>query len=160
MNLWTDEQKEMLRVQYESGATFSEIVAAINGRFGTNYTRNAAIGRAHRMDLPPRPSPIRLKVEEPEPERIVRKPKFKAEQFTPRVEDVASLRKTIVEVAFTGECKWPDNERNAAGETTVCGNPAGIGCSWCEAHKRLLWYPRQTPTKQKPHYRNERRRAA
>lgn len=156
MNLWTDEQKEMLRAQYDAGTTFKDIADAINARFGTAYTRNAAISRAHRMKLPPRPSPIREKAEEPKPKKVVRKPKFKADPFKSRTVKVVSLRKTIVEVAFTGECKWADDEPNDAGQMTFCGNRTAIGSSWCELHHKLVWWTRAAPARQRPFYRERR----
>jgi GcrA cell cycle regulator len=42
---------QKLRDYFGKGISFSEIAAAINAQFGTEYTRNAANGRARRMGL-------------------------------------------------------------------------------------------------------------
>jgi GcrA cell cycle regulator len=53
---WAEEHSQALREYFEKGLSFSEIANAINERFNTAYTRNAAIGRARRMGLStPRP---------------------------------------------------------------------------------------------------------
>jgi hypothetical protein len=54
---WEEAHSTALRELVEKGVPFSEIARALNERFGTAYTRNAAIGRARRMGLsvPERP---------------------------------------------------------------------------------------------------------
>jgi GcrA cell cycle regulator len=48
---WEEAHSTALRDYVEKGMTFSEIARALNERFGTAYSRNAAIGRARRMGL-------------------------------------------------------------------------------------------------------------
>ena len=48
---WEEAHSKALRDYVEKGMTFSEIARALNERFGTAYSRNAAIGRARRMGL-------------------------------------------------------------------------------------------------------------
>src|ERR1700712_3583931 len=48
---WPPEHSSTLRKYLAAGLPFSEIVRAINLKFNTAYTRNAAIGRAKRMGL-------------------------------------------------------------------------------------------------------------
>jgi GcrA cell cycle regulator len=48
---WEEAHSKALREYVEKGMTFSEIARALNERFGTAYSRNAAIGRARRMGL-------------------------------------------------------------------------------------------------------------
>lgn len=45
---WEDAHSVALRELVEKGMSFKEIARALNERFGTAYTRNAAIGRARR----------------------------------------------------------------------------------------------------------------
>ena len=58
---WTPEQSQALRDQVTRGISFAKAAAEINARFGTSYTRNAAIGRGRRMGLvgAPRPTPAK-----------------------------------------------------------------------------------------------------
>jgi GcrA cell cycle regulator len=51
---WTDERIATLRKMWEGGATASEIAAELGG-----VSRNAVIGKAHRLGLKARPSPVK-----------------------------------------------------------------------------------------------------
>lgn len=51
---WTDERIETLRQMWEGGQTASQIAEALGG-----VSRNAVIGKAHRLGLQSRPSPVK-----------------------------------------------------------------------------------------------------
>ena len=51
---WTDERIETLRKMWESGNTASQIAEQLGG-----ISRNAVIGKAHRLGLQSRPSPVK-----------------------------------------------------------------------------------------------------
>ena len=51
---WTDERIEQLRKLWEAGNTASQIAEELGG-----VSRNAVIGKAHRLGLQSRPSPVR-----------------------------------------------------------------------------------------------------
>ena len=51
---WTDERVAMLRELWAKGLSASQIAVQLGG-----VTRNAVIGKAHRLGLESRPSPIR-----------------------------------------------------------------------------------------------------
>ena len=62
---WTDDRIEQLRTMWEAGQTASQIAEALGG-----VSRNAVIGKAHRLGLQARPSPVRPnepEVKAPEP---------------------------------------------------------------------------------------------
>ena len=66
---WTDEKIAELRVLWAEGLSTAEIGRRIN------VSKNAVVGKAHRLDLPARPSPIRrdgprLTSRPPAPRRI------------------------------------------------------------------------------------------
>src|SRR4051794_1177426 len=48
---WTAEHSQALREHLARGLSYSRSVAAINAEFKTDYTRNAALGRAKRMGI-------------------------------------------------------------------------------------------------------------
>ena len=51
---WTDERIEQLRSMWEKGLTASQIADELGG-----VSRNAVIGKAHRLGLKSRPSPVK-----------------------------------------------------------------------------------------------------
>jgi len=57
---WTDERIETLKTMWEQGQTASQIAEALGG-----VSRNAVIGKAHRLELQARPSPVRQAESEP-----------------------------------------------------------------------------------------------
>jgi GcrA cell cycle regulator len=69
---WTDERIAKLTKMWEGGATASQIADELGG-----VSRNAVIGKAHRLGLQSRPSPVKANEPEPAP---APKPKEKAER--------------------------------------------------------------------------------
>ena len=59
---WTDERIATLTKMWESGATASQIADELGG-----VSRNAVIGKAHRLGLKARPSPVKANDIKPEP---------------------------------------------------------------------------------------------
>lgn len=51
---WTDERIETLRKMWDNGLTATQIAEELGG-----VSRNAVIGKAHRLGLPSRPSPVK-----------------------------------------------------------------------------------------------------
>ena len=51
---WTDERIDRLKTMWENGLTASQIAEELGG-----VSRNAVIGKAHRLDLKSRPSPVK-----------------------------------------------------------------------------------------------------
>jgi GcrA cell cycle regulator len=88
---WTDERIEQLRNMWEKGLTASQIADELGG-----VSRNAVIGKAHRLGLKARPSPVKAgeatraaKPAAPAPraEPVVRKPVQRAEPVAPVAAD-------------------------------------------------------------------------
>lgn len=65
---WTDERIARLREMWEGGATASQIADELGG-----VSRNAVIGKAHRLGLKARPSPVKEK-EKPAPAPVATAP--------------------------------------------------------------------------------------
>lgn len=74
---WTEERIATLKKMWEGGATASQIADELGG-----VSRNAVIGKAHRLDLKARPSPVKAKDEQPAPRKPAVKPLARKE--TPR----------------------------------------------------------------------------
>jgi GcrA cell cycle regulator len=70
---WTEERIEQLKTMWHAGATASEIAEKLGG-----VSRNAVIGKAHRLGLEARPSPVKPGEEHAAPAAGAAKPAPKA----------------------------------------------------------------------------------
>ena len=97
---WTDEKVEKLRELWAQGLTANEIAKKLD------VTKNAIVGKVHRLCLTARPSPIKSKTQEPVSEE------------TPVVEPVVEAcgQEAVVEEAEVK--KEPKTQAKAAPETT------------------------------------------
>ena len=148
---WAPEHCQALREYLALGRSFAEIANEINARFGTAYTRNAALGRSKRMGLagPERPrerpkapaKPKIAKVRKPrrckagDPPRSVPVP-VRPEPVKLRCVGISPRLLSLVELE-AGDCRYPyggDRENEAI---TFCGHPRLAGSSYCEPHFRL-----------------------
>lgn len=82
---WTDERIATLTKMWEGGATASQIADELGG-----VSRNAVIGKAHRLGLKSRPSPVKANEAKPaaapkEPETRVSAPKPRTKAPAPEV---------------------------------------------------------------------------
>jgi GcrA cell cycle regulator len=129
---WTSEHDAMLRKLREDGFSSTQIGIAVNVEFHTFYTRNAVIGRCHRLGLtkqknPPGPPKPRVRTTPfREPGMPVNKPpELRCVEANPRNIPLLDLE--------PGQCRWPYGD----GPFTFCGYPALTDLSYCGAHTRL-----------------------
>jgi GcrA cell cycle regulator len=90
---WTDERIGTLRKMWEGGATASEIAAELGG-----VSRNAVIGKAHRLGLKARPSPVKANEKKKTATPAAKKPAAPAAAPAPRAAEPAE-RPAPVEAA-------------------------------------------------------------
>jgi GcrA cell cycle regulator len=80
---WTDERIERLKKMWHDGATASQIADELGG-----VSRNAVIGKAHRLGLEQRPSPVKAgeekEAKKPAPAPAAAAPKPKSESPAPQ----------------------------------------------------------------------------
>jgi GcrA cell cycle regulator len=77
---WTDERIDRLKSMWEKGLTASQIADELGG-----VSRNAVIGKAHRLGLKSRPSPVKANETDAKPAPATAKAKPKAaEKVAPR----------------------------------------------------------------------------
>ena len=115
-NVWTDERLEELKKLWAKGLSISQIGEALG------VSRNAIAGKAHRMGLPKRPSPIsRLKAEKPKVEAVVE------EQDLP-------LRLELRQLVWSrSKCCWPTGDPKKNG-FVFCGDTVVPGKPYCLPH--------------------------
>ncbi len=81
MMTWTDERIETLKRMWEAGQTASQIAEELGG-----VSRNAVIGKAHRLELQARPSPVRPNEPAPPPPAPAPEPEPVVAEIEPEVE--------------------------------------------------------------------------
>jgi len=88
---WTEERIETLKTMWEAGQTASQIAEALGG-----VSRNAVIGKAHRLGLQARPSPVRSAAE-PEPVAAPAPPPVIEPEPEPEPEPVVAAPPPVLE---------------------------------------------------------------
>jgi GcrA cell cycle regulator len=145
---WTPERVEQLRSFVVTGLSCSQIAAQIG------VTRNAVIGKIHRLGLSParpaggsaRSSPPRARHPRVASQsRLLRlmwsdgAPAAAAEAVPAPVESVQPCSLLDLE---HGKCRWPVGEPAAGGAAAdfiFCGNAAVEGFSYCAGHARMAY---------------------
>jgi GcrA cell cycle regulator len=135
--MWTSEQDDQLRELHVAKETFVEIGAQIG------VTKNAAIGRAHRLGLPPRrdmsapPKPRNRSPNRPKAEPRVSMRRlamtFRDKLACPDTLSVGSA-KSLLDLA-PDECRWPFGDK----PYTFCGCKAVTELPYCAGHARIAY---------------------
>ena len=150
---WAEEHSQALREYLERGLSYTEIANAINERFNTDYTRNAAIGRARRLGLCGTKQPASgLRRTTPPQSDLKRLKKLRARVlagFRPRpgvLRRAAALRLRCIGIAprhlsllelEDGDCRYPYGGDEEGEAITFCGHPRREGSSYCISHFHL-----------------------
>ena len=115
-NVWTDERLEELKKLWAKGLSISQIGEALG------VSRNAIAGKAHRMGLPKRPSPIS-------------KPKAEKPKVVPVVEEQdLPLRLELRQLVWSrSKCCWPTGDPKKNG-FVFCGDTVVPGKPYCLPH--------------------------
>lgn len=117
---WTDERIATLRKMWEGGATASEIATELGG-----VSRNAVIGKAHRLGLKARPSPVKANEKKKTAAPVAKKPAAPAAPPAPRAAEPVE-RAAPVEAAErpAPRAAAPAPRAEPAGESAAPAAPA------------------------------------
>jgi GcrA cell cycle regulator len=148
---WTDERVELLKKLWLDGLSASQIAKQLGG-----VTRNAVIGKVHRLGLSGRAAPsqpARPAFKAPRPPRPAHTPAPRrveapqAAQPAPvfYVEEPGSA--TVLTLG-AHMCKWPIGDP-ATDAFTFCGRRAGDG-PYCIEHARMAYQPQQARKRSGP----------
>ncbi|ADM09158.1 hypothetical protein PB2503_05422 [Parvularcula bermudensis HTCC2503] len=128
---WTEERVEQLKQLWGEGLSASQIASKMGG-----VTRNAVIGKVHRLGLAgratpaaPKPRVVRHQTEET---RIA--PLYGLDQLCPGID------KPTISSIGGNQCKWPIGDPTTD-DFHFCGQSAGHGKSYCAYHSQLAFQP-------------------
>jgi GcrA cell cycle regulator len=157
--IWAPEHSDALRDCLSRGMSYGQAASVINARFGTEFTRNAAIGRATRLGLKTAAGQKALV----KPRRSARwgeaapKPsQQKAPQNAARSDASAALAPVPIKmtpvklrcvgirprlIAFDdlepGDCRYPYGGEKEGETYAFCGHPRVAHSSYCRPHHVL-----------------------
>jgi GcrA cell cycle regulator len=154
--VWPLAHCDALKDFVTKGMSYTDAANAINARFGTAYSRNAALGRAWRMGL--------AEVERPKPALAVPEPEFRQvtrldlDEFAllrrlrrrPAFSRLKGVRLRCVEIVprhfelielEAGDCRYPYGGDGEGEAITFCGHPRRKGSSYCTPHFHLTRNP-------------------
>lgn len=136
---WTDERVEQLKTLWAEGLSASQIARVLGG-----VTRNAVIGKVHRLGLAGRAGPARaerprsslshksvVRMAAPEPEIIEEDP-------VPLEDGNFATVLTINDRM----CRWPIGDPSE-NQFHFCGRKPKSASPYCEAHARKAYQPHQ-----------------
>lgn len=136
---WTDDRVALLKKLWGEGKTAAEIAKELGG-----VTRNAVIGKAHRLKLSNRVSPIQQN-KKPAPVKTPANtqspPATSAKKKAQLVREADDKRTRIPLTALqNGECRWPlgdPREKNFG----FCGAEGLPGLPYCLEHSQSAYQP-------------------
>jgi GcrA cell cycle regulator len=157
---WDDTRIEQLKKLWSDGLSASQIAGELGG-----VTRNAVIGKVHRLGLsgrakskPAAVTRVRQKVVKAvaRTTQVVTRGNLAMVELVdatpvqmPQRENVVvpMSRKISIMELREGVCRWPIGDPMQP-DFAYCGGDCGVGKTYCEAHSRMAYQPQ-----------NERRRA-
>jgi GcrA cell cycle regulator len=151
---WTDERVELLKKLWSDGLSASQIAAELGG-----ITRNAVIGKVHRLGLSGRAKSASAAVSRPRkarsPTHMLRLARasirgntalahaydVEAEAVPELIENIIPIgqRRTILELTEQ-TCRWPIGDPGSS-DFFFCGGNTVTGLPYCAYHARLAYQP-------------------
>ncbi|MFT4075020.1 MAG: GcrA family cell cycle regulator [Asticcacaulis sp.] len=159
---WTDERVETLKKLWQEGHSASQIAKQLGG-----VTRNAVIGKVHRLGLsgraapsqptrplykparPPRPAVSSAPAERPAAQATVRRTEpvlarpVINQPVVPYVEEPGTA--TVLTLGAK-MCKWPIGDPSSD-SFSFCGRRSDDGTPYCVEHARVAYQPSQKTKK-------------
>lgn len=120
MSGWTEERVGVLKSLWGNGKSASEIAEILGG-----VTRNAVIGKAHRLGLSVKKAPVAPK----------RRPLPKSEPEVTPIDGGATIMSLTDRM-----CKWPIGDPGSS-NFKFCGRPVQAGYPYCADHVRMAYQP-------------------
>lgn len=154
---WTDERVELLKKLWSDGLSASQIAAQL----GDGVTRNAVIGKVHRLNLAGRAKPASTGPRQRKPRTTPQRPaptrhftagnaalKTQAQPVARRMPQPAAMRDVVVPISMNvsllqlteAMCKWPSGDPGTD-DFHFCGHRSSEAKPYCEYHSRVAYQP-------------------
>ena len=163
---WTDERVEMLKKLWADGLSASQIAAELGG-----ITRNAVIGKVHRLGLSGRaksPSSAVPRARKPRTHsqmlRVARPAmrgntalahayEYEVESEPELVDNVIPIgqRRTLLELT-EATCRWPIGDPGST-DFFFCGGQSLTNLPYCAYHSRVAYQPANARRDRRPSFR-------
>lgn len=153
---WNEERVEILKKLWAEGLSASQIAGRLGG-----VTRNAVIGKVHRLGLSGRATTSRMKSHRPRARAAQKrngKPRFgsfgnpalralynpEADASLPAVEElvIPEKERKYIQTLTENDCRWPIGDPQLA-DFHFCGKSKVNGLPYCEFHSRRAFQPPQ-----------------
>lgn len=160
---WTDERVELLKKLWADGLSASQIAAELGG-----ITRNAVIGKVHRLGLsgraksPSSASPRPRKARSSSHMMRVQRPQIRGNTALAYDYDVAPepelieipehQRKTLLQLNEK-TCRWPVGDPGST-DFYFCGGEAAPDLPYCTHHSRVAYQPASDRRRDKRPFRS------
>ena len=135
---WTEDRVETLKKLWGEGRTAAEIAKELGG-----VTRNAVIGKAHRLKLSGRASPIQQSPKKVPSNTNAKPAPEKKVQHVAAVKPVVSEadknreRMSLIELK-PSQCRWPIGDPRDK-DFGFCGSTADVGVPYCTEHAQAAY---------------------
>lgn len=137
---WTDQRVSTLKQLWSDGRSAAEIASLLG-----NVTRNAVIGKVHRLNLPDRPIGRRVVPRKtrgrrnpiaptPRPPRLPIPELAPAPKVPPRIGELEPHH-----------CCWPEGNPRQRSDFHFCGRPRAPHTSYCPHHSAKAYSPQRRP---------------
>jgi GcrA cell cycle regulator len=154
---WNDERVELLKKLWSDGLSASQIAGRLGG-----VTRNAVIGKVHRLGLSGRATTSRMKSHRPrvrtQATKRLAKPRFAnvgnpalrnlylgdTEPYVPPAEElvIPLNERKYIQTLTESCCRWPIGDPQQT-DFHFCGKKKIPGLPYCEVHARRAFQPPQ-----------------
>ena len=158
--MWTDERVQVLRKLWAEGLSANQIAKQLS----CGFSRNAVIGKVHRLGLAGRATPSRptKTVRVTRPRAVVTAPRLRTVapprpvnkappvEIAPKLRDDGRLE--TVQTIGTAQCRYPYGDPNEA-SFGFCGHSCQNGSQWCPDHRALVYQPSETAAERRERQR-------
>lgn len=124
---WTDDKIKKLKKLWEKGLSTSEIGKKLD------VSKNAVVGKAHRIGLKSRPSPIKTTAKDKQKKGLKASKETNTKKSNDKKSKINADNLVKIEDLKPGMCRWPFGDPQLT-DFHFCGEPTFKNKPYCLAH--------------------------